>query len=344
MNHFARSLAVLALLTPVLAGQAQPPAPGWHQLQKVSLPGEGGWDYLTVDSQARRLYVSRSTHVNVINADTGAVIGDIPDTNGVHGIAIDAKDNRGFTSNGRANSVTIFDLKTLKKIGETPVGEGPDCIIFDPATGRVFTFNGRAQSATAIDARSGKVVGTSQLPGRPEFAVADGKGHVYDALEDKSEFVSIDAKTLKIDHIWPIAPGEGPSGVAMDPKGRRLFAVCGNGQMAIVNADTGAVVATPAIGQGPDACAYDAKNHLVFSPNGQDGTMTVLQQVSPDKYETLATVPTQAGARTMALDDKTHHVWTIAATALPAAPAAPGAPRRRRSYAPGSFVALEYGP
>ncbi|MGI4792450.1 MAG: efflux RND transporter permease subunit [Janthinobacterium lividum] len=329
--------SALSLSAFVPAGAA---APTYHLLKKISLPGVGGWDYLTIDSQARRLYIARSTHVTVVNIDSGTVAGDIPDTNGVHGIAIDRAANRGFTSNGRANTVTIFDLKTLKKINEVAVGDGPDAILFDPATGRVFTFNGRGQTATAIDAATGKVVGTIALPGRPEFPVTDGKGHLYDNLEDKSEIVSLNSRTLKVDNVWPLAPGDSPSGLAMDVKGRQLFSVCDNQKMTVVDADTGKVVATPTIGNGPDACAFDPLTKLVFSPNGQDGTLTVIKQVSLDQYRTVGVVTTQIGARTMALDPKTHHVFTVTAAALPAAP---GDNPRRRSYVPDSFVVLEYG-
>src|SRR5262249_14024172 len=181
---------------------------------------------------------------------------------------------RGFTSNGRSNSVTIFDLKTLKKVGQVEVGQGPDCITFDPATKRVFTFNGRGQSATAIDAATGKVVGTVALGGGPEFAVADGQGPLYNTLEDRSASAAINAQSLAVEHTWPIAPGEGPSGLAMDRKVRRLFSVCGNQKLVVMDADSGKVVATPTIGRGPDACAFDPGLGLVFSPNGRDGTLT----------------------------------------------------------------------
>lgn len=335
-------LATLPLTLAAPSAFAAPVLPAYHAVRSIPLTGAEGWDYLALDSGAHRLYVSRGTHVAVIDVQAHRVVGDIPDTAGVHGVAFDQRDGRGFTSNGRSNSVTIFDLKTLKKLGEVPVGEGTDSILFDPATKRVFTFNGRAQTATAIDAASGKVVGTVTLPGRPE-APAAGRGHLYDAIEDKSEIASIDAQTLKVDAVWPVAPGEGPSGLAIDPKGRRLFAVCANQKLAVVNADTGKVVATPTIGNGPDACAFDPGLKLVFSPNGQDGTMTILHQVTPDQYETVATLPTQTGARTMALDEKTHHVFTIAAKTEPPPPG-DTQPRRRRSYIDGSVTVLEYAP
>ncbi len=323
------------LASPVKAAPAS-----YHLVKTVLLPGDGGWDYLTVDSAARRLYVTHSTHVSVVDIDTGAVIGDIADTPGVHGVAADPKSGHGFTSNGRTSTVTMFDLKTLKPLKQIPVGDGPDAIIFDPATRRVFTFNGKGQSSTAIDADTGSVVGTIPLPGRPEFAVADGKGYLYDNLEDKSEIVALNARTLKVEHVWPTAPGEAPSGLTMDLKTRRLFSVCDNQKLVVMDADTGKVVSTPAIGNGPDACAFDPATNLVFSPNGQDGTVTILKEQSQDSYALVQTLTTQRGARTLALDEKTHRLLTVTATPLPAAP---GENPRRRRYVPGSFVLLEYG-
>lgn len=340
MKHslFPGALLACGVLLPAVVSCADAPAPHYHLLKTISLDGEGGWDYLSLDSRARRLYIARSTHVTVVDIDAGRAIGDIPDLDGVHGVAIDDPDGRGFTSNGRSNSVTIFDLKTLKKLGEVPVGTGPDAILFDPSSRRVFTFNGRSQDATALDAKTGKVVGTVSLPGRPEFAVADSKGHLYDNIEDKSEIAAINAKTLKVENVWPLAPGEGPSGLAMDVKHRRLFSVCDNQKMAVLDADTGHLLATPAIGFGPDAAGFDPARGLAFSSNGEDGTLTVVQEGTANQFTAIATVPTQASARTMALDEKTHHVFTVAAKF------APGGQGRRRNYVPGSFVVLEYGP
>jgi YVTN family beta-propeller protein len=337
-------LAALGLLAsvPAHAAPAAPPSyHPYHLLQKVILGGEGGWDYLTVDPDARRLYISRGTHVMVVNADTYKVVGDIPNTNGVHGIAFAPKLGRGFTSNGRDNTVTVFDLKMLKTIGSAPTGDRPDAILYDPASNRVFTFNGGSNDATAIDAATGKAAGTIPLGGRPEFAAADGKGMVYDNIEDKGEVVAIDAKTLTVKKRWPLAPLESPSGLAIDAKNRRLFAVCDGQKMAVINADTGKVVATPAIGSGPDAAGFDPGTGLAFSSNGQDGTLTVVREDSPASYRVAQVVPTQAGARTMALDPKTHRVFLV--TAMPG-PATPGAPPWRRSYVPGTFTLLVVGP
>ncbi len=344
-------LPLAALALAASSAQAAPaPVPNYHLLQKVTLGGEGGWDYLNVDPDARRIYISRGSHVMVVDADTYKVVGDIPNTNGVHGIAIASKLGKGFISDGRDNAVTIFDLKTLKTLGTVAVGTGPDCIIYEPKTQRVFTFNGRSSDATAVDAKTGTVVGTIALGGRPEYAAVDGAGMVYDNLESTSEVVAIDAQTLAIKNRWPVAPAESPSGLAIDARNRALFSVCDDGKMAVSNADTGKVTIAP-IGNGPDAAAFDPGTGLAFSSNGQDGTLTVLKDSSlplslrgePSAIESctaLQTVPTQAGARTMALDTKTHRVFLVTATPDPANPGE----GRRRNYVPGSFTLLVVGP
>src|SRR5579863_7825085 len=211
--------------------------PGYHVIKTYNLGGEGGWDYLTLDSTSRRLYISRATHVIVLDADSGKQVGDIPDTPGVHGIALAPELGRGFVSNGREGTVTIFDIQTLKKISKVTVGENPDCILYDPATKRVFTFNGRSHDSTAIDAASGNVVGTIKLEGKPEFAVSDGKGEIFVNIEDKSQIDAIDSQKLQERTSWPLAPCEEPSGLSMDRKNRRLFSGCDNKMMAVVDAD-----------------------------------------------------------------------------------------------------------
>lgn len=355
MKTFALTATVTAaLLGPQFASAAHaaPAPPTYQRLQSVPLPGDGGWDYMTLDAAARRLYVTHSTHVLVLNCDTLKVIGDIRGTDGVHGVALAPKLGRGYTSDGKSNSVTVFNLKTLKPLAQIGVGERPDSIVYEPVTQRVFTLNGGGDSATAIDAKTNKVLGTIALGGRPEAAVADGRGMIYDNIEDKNEIVAIDAKTLTIKARYPLAPLESPSGLAMDTKHRRLFAVCDGGKMAVVTAATGKVIATPAIGNGPDAAAYDPGTGLVFSSNGEDGTLTVVAggrvdymlrgaPVTVESYSPLQTIATQAGARTLALDPKTHRVFLVTATA---APAAPGTPPWRRSYLPGTFTLLVYGP
>jgi YVTN family beta-propeller protein len=314
----------------------------YHLLKKVVLGGEGGWDYLICDSAARRVYISRGTHVMVVDADTYSVVGDIPGTEGVHGIALAPELRRGFTSNGRANTVTIFDLKTLKVLGTAPTGNGPDAIVYDPASKRVFTFNGHSGDATAIDAATGNVAGTIPLGGKPEFAAADGQGHIYNNLEDKSELLQIDSQKLTVTARWPLASGEEPTGLAMDREHRRLFVGCHNQMMAVVDADSGKVLATPAIGQGVDATAFDPVTQLAFSSNGE-GTLTVVHEDSPEKFTPVASVSTQRGARTMALDLNTHNIFLVTAEFGPAPAPTPEHPHSRPPAIPGSFTLLVFG-
>ncbi len=314
----------------------------YRLLKKVALGGEGGWDYLTCDSVARRLYISRGTHVTVIDSNTNAVVGDIPGTEGVHGIALAPELGRGFTSNGKSSTVTIFDLKTLKVLGTTSTGNGPDAIVYDPTSQRVFTLNGLGGDATAIDAATGAVVGTLSLGGKPEFAVADDKGHLYNNLEDRSELLQIDSHKLTVTARWPLAPCEEPSGLALDKKHRRLFVGCHNQMMTVVDADTGKVLATPAIGQGVDANAFDPGRQLAFSSNG-DGTLTVVHEDSPDKFAPVASVPTQRGARTMALDLKTHNIFLVTAEFGPTPAPTADHPHPRPQAIPGTFTLLVFG-
>jgi DNA-binding beta-propeller fold protein YncE len=317
----------------VLHASAQSSGPsGYHVVQTVPLPGDGFWDYVTVDSEARRIYISHSPKVLVLDADSFKLIGEIPDTQGVHGIAIAPELGRGFTSNGRSANSTIFDLKTLKTIGTVSTGENPDAIAYEPVTKRVFTFNGRSNDATAFAAADGKVAGTIPLEGKPEFAAADGKGRVFVNIESTSELVEIDAQNLKIVHRWPLSPCESPSGLSMDRENRRLFAGCENKMMAVVNADTGKVIATSVIGDGVDATRYDPGTKFALASNGE-GTLTVVKQESPNKYTVLDNVPTKKSARTMGLDLKTHNVVLPAADFLPAKEG-----ERRGTMKPASFV------
>lgn len=310
-------------------------ATGYHVLSDIQIGGEGGWDYLTVDSAARRLYVSHATHVVVVDLDSNKIVGDIPDTPGVHGIAIAPELNKGFISNGRGNNVTIFDLKTLKTIGTAATGENPDSIRYDAASGRVFAFNGRSKSASAIDAKTGTVAATIPLPGKPEFSVADGKGHVYVNIEDTNEIVDIDAAKASVAKKYSLSPCDGPSGLAIDVKARRLFSVCSNRVMAISDPDAGKVIATPAIGAASDGAAYDSGTGFAFSSNG-DGTLTVVQQ-SGGKWDVAENIATERGARTIAIDEKTHKVY------LPTAKTAPSTGGGRASFLPNTFKVLVVG-
>jgi YVTN family beta-propeller protein len=317
-------------------------APGYHLLRTYKIGGEGFWDYLTVDSEARRVYISRGTHVMVLDADNGKVVGDIPDTPGVHGIALISSLNRGFISNGRGNNVTAFDLLTLKVIGHVPTGENPDAIIYDPGSNRVFAFNGRGGSATAIDPVNLTVAATIPLGGKPEFAAADGAGHVFVNIEDKSELVRIDSENLKVLDHWPIKGCESPSGLSMDTKNHRLFSGCHNEVLAVIDAKNGFVMKTLPIGRGVDATAFDSETGLAFSSNG-DGTLTVIHEDTPYEFKVVENVSTQRGARTMAVDEKTHHVFLVTAEFGPTPAATAENPRPRPAMLPDSFVVLEYG-
>ncbi|HKM68167.1 MAG TPA: YncE family protein [Candidatus Acidoferrum sp.] len=310
-------------------------ASGYKVTGHIPVAGEGGWDYLVVDADARRLYLSHSTHVVVFDVDSHAVVGDIPDTQGVHGIALAPELGRGFISAGRANTVVIFDLKTFKMLGTVTTGTNPDAILYDGATKQVFAFNGRSKDATVIGAADGKVVGTIAIGGKPEFAAADGKGSVYVNLEDTSELLHIDARKLTVLHRWPLAPCKEPTGLAIDPKARRLFAVCDNEMMAVMDADSGKVVATPKTGEGADAAIFDPATNIAFSSNGESGTLTVLHQDSPDKYSLVENVVTKKGARTMALDTKTHALFLPAAEMIP-----PAAGQKWPTVKPGTMELL----
>jgi YVTN family beta-propeller protein len=327
--------------TRVATATIAPPS-GYHLLKKIPLGGEGGWDYLAFDSPMRRLFISRSAKVVVLNVDTGTVAGEIPNTDGVHGIAFAPELDRGFTSNGRANTVTIFDLQSLQIIGNAKTGMNPDAIVYDPASKRVFTMNGQSNDSTAIDAATGSVLGTIPVTGKPEFAVADGAGHLYVNIEDKSEELQVDTRNLKVTAQWPLAPCQEPSGLAMDIAHRRLFAGCHNQMMAVVDADSGKVIATPAIGLGVDANAFDPGTGLAFASNGQSATLTVVHEDAPDKFSVVENVTTQRGARTMALDPKSHEIYLVTSDFAPAPPSANENPKPRMMPVPGTFVVLIY--
>ncbi|HXZ12648.1 MAG TPA: helix-hairpin-helix domain-containing protein [Candidatus Sulfotelmatobacter sp.] len=320
-----------------------PSSSGYRLLKRIALGGDGGWDYLAFDSATRRLFISRATKVIVLDVDSEKVVGEIPNTDGVHGIALAPDLARGFTSNGRTGSITIFDLKTLATIGTVPAGKNPDAIVYDPASKRVFAMNGRGSDSTAIDGATGKVLATIPLAAKPEFAVSDEAGHVYVNIEDKSELWQIDSQKLAVTAHWPLAPCVEPSGLAIDAAHRRLFAGCDNKMMAVVNADTGKVIATPAIGEGVDANAYDPGTAFAFSSNGESGTLTVVHEDSPDQFTVVEDVPTKTRARTMALDPKTHEVFLVTADFGPRPPATPEQPRPRPPILPGTFVVLVFG-
>jgi DNA-binding beta-propeller fold protein YncE len=322
------------------AAQAQAPT-GYHLVKKHVLGGEGGWDYLALDGKTRLLYVSHGTAVEILNVDTGVKGSAITGLQGVHGIAFAPERNRGYISNGRGNSVSVFDLGTHKILEEVPSsGQNPDAIMYDLFSGRVFTFNGRTANATAIDAATNKVVGTVDIGGKPEFAVTDGRGTIFVNNEDKSEIVAFDAKSLQVKTKWSIAPGEEPSGLAIDLKNKRLFSVCDK-VMVVSDFEKGKVVATVPVGSGPDAVRYDPETGLVFASNGE-GTLTVVKQESADRYAVLETIPTARGARTMELDPATRHVFVVTAEFGPAPVPTKDQPRPRPAIVPGTFMVLEF--
>jgi len=321
-------LAVIVALPAVASGADYKVVKTW----KVG--GDGGWDYLTADSDGHRLFIARATRVMVIDTESGKQVGEIPDTAGVHGIALDPEIGRGFTSNGREDTVSVFDLKSLAVEKKIKVGSGPDAILYDPFSKRVFTFNGKGQdrSATAIDASKGEVAGKIDLGGKPEFAATDEKGTVYVNIEDTSELVAFDPQKLTVKSRWKLADCEEPTGLAIDRKNRRLFAGCGgNKKMAIIDADSGKIVASPAIGEGCDATGFDADRGLAFASAG-DGTVTVIKEDGGDKFSVAQTITTQKGARTMAVDAKTHQLFTVTANVT--------GTRQDRKVEPDSFVIL----
>lgn len=312
----------------------------YHLIKSVTLGGEGGWDYITVDPETRRLYITRGTHVMVVDDRTGAVVGDIGGLEGIHGVAF--LGDRGYVTDGGADSVVVFDRHSLRKLGEIRAGTRPDGILADEPAGRVFAFNGRSDDATAIDAASGTVAGTVALGGKPEAATMDDSGTIFVNIEDKSEIAAFNAKTLAVERRWPLAPCESPSGQAIDVKHHRLFSGCENSIIAVSDTRSGKVVATIPIGRGVDSNRFDPSDDLVFSSNGVSGTLTVAREVTPDRYEVLQNVPTAVSARTMELDPTTRRVYTVAADVKFGQPT-PGQRRPRPTIMPGTFRLLILG-
>jgi len=311
-------LAVLPLATASHALAQAPSAPS-ARVHKIMVRGEGGWDYLSTDPGAHRLYVSRGNRIVVVDTETEKVVGELTDTAGVHGVAVVPDLGRGFTSNGGDDTVTAFDLKTLKPNGKIKVGGRPDAIMFDPISNRVFTYNHGSRDATAVDPSALSVAGTVKLDGVPEAAVADGRGHVFVNIMDKSEVVEFDARDFKVINRWSLAPGTRPTGLALDREHRRLFSVCSGSQsMVVLDADSGKLLARLPIGRGCDGCVFDSEKGLAYSSNGGDGTLTVVKEEAPGRFAVVATIPTQQGARTMTLDPKTHRIYLAAATYAPA--------------------------
>jgi len=350
-------LAVLAAASPAAAAQAAAAAPspkaspaasgapsGYHLHKTIAVGGDGGWDYLAFDSAARRLYITRATRVIVLDPDTGKVVGEIPNLSGVHGVALAPDLGRGFISEGRSDGVTVFDPQSLKVLSQLKsTGQNPDAILYDPPSHRVFAFNGRSASATVFDAASGKVAATIPLGGRPEFAASDGRGWVFVNIEDKNEVVEIDAAKLAVARRWPLPGCDEPSGLAIDAAHQRLIVGCGNETALIVDSASGRVAAKLPIGKGVDATGFDAGSGLGYASCG-DGTLTILREEAPDKWTVAAKVATRQGARTMAVDEKTHEVYLATADFGPRPAPTAAEPHPRAPMVPGTFVILVVGP
>ena len=339
--------AGLGLATALVAGTAgsAPANADLQVLQRWKVAGVGGWDYLTLDAAGKRLFVSRSTHVDVISTESGKIIGTIPNTQGVHGIALAETAKRGYTSNGKANSVTVFDGENLSVVREVKLAaaRNPDAILYEPVGKHIFTFNGASKDVSVLDASSFEVVATLAVPDKPEFAADDGNGHIFVNIESEAgQMTVIDSRKLSVLRTFPLPGCASPSGLAIDKAHHRLFSVCDGKTMVVTDADTGKQVAKVPVGEGPDAAAFDPKRGLVYSSNG-DGTLTVVHQDTPDRYSVQATVTTQRGARTMALDPETGKVYLVTADFGPAPAATPEQPHPRPAPIPDTFTVLVVG-
>jgi len=316
----------------------------YHIIESIKVGGAGGWDYLEPDPIGRRLYVSHENHVVVIDMDTLQLVGDVPDSPGMGGVTLSRELDRGFTANGDEDSVGVFELSTLKPLAKWKVtGKRPNQIAYEPATQRVFSFNSTGRNITVFDARTGNVLATLQVDGRTEFYAMDGKGMIYDSLQDKATIIAIDAKALKVVATYPLAPHAQPAGTTMDPRTRRIFVACRSKSFLVLDADNGKILATFPIGERNDAAKFDPGTQLAFASNG-DGTLTVVHEDSPDRFTLTQTVKTEYGARTMAVDTKTHRVFLPSADWGPAPAPTSNNPNPRRAMVPGSFRVLVLEP
>ena len=338
------SLAAALMLTSAALAQTAPAPAPYHLLHTITIGGEGGWDYLSVDPAGERLYLSHGTQVEVVELASQQVVGTIPNTPGVHGIEVVPGTGRGYITCGRNNTCVVFDLKSLQPIGQPiPTGPKPDALLVDAFSQRVFLFSNDGGQTTVLNAATGKVVGTAALGGDAEAAATDGQGHIFVNLEDKSEVIELNAKTLAVTHRYPLAPGEEPTGLAYDPQAGRLFSACHNEKLVVTDSRTGRQVAVLPIGQGVDGAAFDPSTNNIITSNGAAGTLTVIHQDSPISYSVVATIPTQRGARTLAISPTTHHLFTCTADYGPTPPATAEHPHPRPSIVPGTFRVLEYG-
>jgi DNA-binding beta-propeller fold protein YncE len=320
-------------------------ANSYHLIKKIPIPGDGDWDYVAADSDARRLYVSHNTEIVVLDLDSGAIVGKVSGGPDMHGAAIATEFGRGFISESNPGSVVIFDLKTLAKIGEVRVGDDPNGIIYDHLTKRIFTADRGSKRITAIDAQTGKIVGTiDNLGGRTEHLASDEAGHVFLNMQDRNTLLKLDAKDLKVLETWPTAPCQAPSSMDMDRAHSRIIIGCrGAGMMIAVDAITGKIVASNPIGGGVDAAEFDPKTGLAYFSTGADGALWIFRQKTPDQYDLVEKVPTQSGARTMAVDRKTGRIYVAGAELGPRPAPSPENPRGRPTVLPGTFGVLVIG-
>jgi YVTN family beta-propeller protein len=339
--NISKAVTALALSATVISAGIAGTESSYQVIKRVPLGGTGFWDYLHIDSPARRLYIGRSDRVMVVDLDSEKLVGEVTGMKGVHGVCVLPKLNRGFVTSGKDNTVRVFNLQTLKEIAQVKTGETPDAITYDPSSKRIFVFNHGGTTATVIEPTNLKS-GTVELLGEPEAGVSDGKGKVFVNLEDKNEIVVIDTKKLAVVNRFKLSPGTEPTGLSIDLKHRRLFSGCHNQKMVILNADTGKLITTLPIGAAVDGTLFDPETQNVFSSNG-DGTLTVIHEKDPDTFEVIQTVQTEKGARTMDMDTKTHRIWLATAKSVDATDAAAEQNRHHKSIVPESFTAIEVG-
>ncbi len=337
--RFFTVLFALAIFMGAATSDAQTKS-GYHVAKKIKVGGEGSWDYLTFDAQTQRLFVSHSDRIVVINTKADEVVGEILKLEGVHGMAIANEFNRGFITNGASSTVSVVDMKTLKVVSTIPVGKKPDAVLYDPFSHRVFVYNGQSENASVIDAEKGTVVSTVALGGKPEFSATDRKGHIFVNLEDKNEVVGFDATTLKVFARWPLKGGDEPTGLAIDVEHHRLFSVCHNKLMFVLDSDNGTILAKLPIGAKVDGCTFDPGTGMVFTSNGE-GTITVVREESPSKFSVVETVPTQPGAKTITVDPVSHTLYLPTAEFGPTPAPSAATPAPRAPILPNTFVVLK---
>jgi YVTN family beta-propeller protein len=340
-HRSARLSAIVFFTLGLSAASAAVAQTPFSVVDKWKIGGEGGWDYLVADAHAHRLYITHGSRVEVLDSATGKSVGAITGLKGTHGVALDGDGKFGYISDGHANAVVVFDRATLETVASIPAGTNPDGIVFEPVTKTVWAFNGKSQNVSVIDTSTLKIIATVALPGKPEFPQADGTGQIFDNIEDKNEIVRLDAKDRKITATWPLAGLESPSGMAIDRVWHRLFSVCDGQKMAVLDYDTGKVIATPAIGKGPDAAGYDPETKLVYASNGE-GTLSIVD-ASNSNYKALQTLNTQPGARTMTLDSTTGKIYTVTAQFGPRPDPTATEPKPRPAIIPDSFTVLVLG-